>query len=248
MRKLSSTEPGGAKTFARSALAWAGIAVVVIALTPLAAAVLLTSERAGRAFVKRWAGLAMKIAGVELEVRNLSGEDPPPKGAVYVSNHRSYIDVLSLLAGVEGGFRFVAKKSLLKLPGINVVLLAQRHFLIDRREKLSALKTMKNEAAGLLARGERILIFPEGGIHRGDGLGEFTDGAAAVAIWAGCPIMPVAISGSSEVMPATFWPVKPGKITLTIGPPIPADGMTLRDRKELTCRAKNWIEDNISRR
>ncbi len=245
MGKSNSTEAGVVKTFARSALAWAGIAFVVIALTPVAAPVLLSSEKAGRFFVKRWARLVMKIAGAKLEVRNFSGEEPPRKGAVYVSNHRSYMDVLSLLAGVEGGFRFVAKRSLLKLPGVNVVLLAQKHFLIDRREKLSALKSIKKEAAGLLTRGERILIFPEGGIHEEEGLGEFTDGAAAVAVWSGASLVPVAISGGSQVMPPDFWPVRPGKITVTIGPPIPTEGMTLRDRKELTSKAKHWIESNI---
>jgi len=232
----------------RSGLTLAAMAIVVVALAPVAAAVSLASESAGKSFVKWWAVLAMKIAGAKLEVRNISGEAPPPRGAVYVSNHRSYMDVLSLLAGVEGGFRFVAKRSLLRLPGINVMLLVQKHLLVDRRDKLSAIKSIKEEADRALARGERVLLFPEGGIHRGRGLGEFAHGAAAIAVWSGRPLVPVAISGTGEVMPPGNWPVRPGKITVTIGPPLFTEGMSLRDRKELTSKAREWIENNMSHR
>ena len=41
----------------------------------------------------------------------------------------------------------------------------------------------------------------------------------------GCPVIPVTVQGTREILPADTWLARPGTITVTVGPPItPASG------------------------
>lgn len=58
------------------------------------------------------------------------------------------------------------------------------------------------EAGALLARGESVIVFPEGTRSKGDAMGEFKHGAFKMAFAAGAPLVPVVIDGSYKIMVA----------------------------------------------
>ena len=80
-----------------------------------------------------------------------------------------------------------------------------------------------------------MLLFPEGG-RSPDGLREFRDGAAYIAIKAGVPLLPIAIVGMRPLLPMGSIHIRRGSVVLRVGDPIPTAGLKPSDHTELTLR------------
>ena len=78
-----------------------------------------------------------------------------------------------------------------------------------------------------------MLLFPEGGRSADDTLQEFREGAAYIAIKAGVPAVPIAMTGTREVLKMGSMQIMSGLVKLRIGDPIPTAHLTLRDRSTL---------------
>jgi 1-acyl-sn-glycerol-3-phosphate acyltransferase len=70
--------------------------------------------------------------------------------------------------------------------------------------------------------GEPLVMFPEGTRQAGPVVQEVFDGTAYVAARTGVPLVPVGIGGSEEAMPKGAKFLKPHKVVLVVGEPIPA--------------------------
>jgi 1-acyl-sn-glycerol-3-phosphate acyltransferase len=92
---------------------------------------------------------------------------------------------------------------------------------------------MSAAARVIQQKGISILLFPEAGRTMGE-LEPFKDGSAYVAIKAGVPIVPVGIIGSLAVLPTGSGLIRPGKVKIRIGQPIPTLDLTLGERTRLT--------------
>lgn len=71
-----------------------------------------------------------------------------------------------------------------------------------------------------VAKKSSIIIFPEGTRSWDGNLREFKGGGVFAALKIGVPIVPVAISGTFNIMPRNTWIVTPGKVKVKIGKPI----------------------------
>jgi 1-acyl-sn-glycerol-3-phosphate acyltransferase len=92
------------------------------------------------------------------------------------------------------------------------------------------------EGAKIIAtRRISVLLFPEGG-RCPEGLREFKEGAAYIAIKAGVPVVPMAIVGMREKLPMGSVHVRSGRVAVRIGEPIATAGMEVSQRLELTAR------------
>jgi 1-acyl-sn-glycerol-3-phosphate acyltransferase len=107
------------------------------------------------------------------------------------------------------------------------------------------LKTLAEAARIIRERGVSVLVFPEGGRSPGP-LREFKEGAAYIAIKSGAPAVPIGISGTRQVLPMDSLLVRPGKVRLRIGDPIPTAGLTLHDRSALTAQLRARIQELMS--
>jgi 1-acyl-sn-glycerol-3-phosphate acyltransferase len=77
----------------------------------------------------------------------------------------------------------------------------------------------------VLRKGASLLFFPEGTFLRQAELLPFKLGAFKAAVDVRCPVIPVVIRGTREILPAHEWLLWPGPITISIGTPIrPEDG------------------------
>jgi 1-acyl-sn-glycerol-3-phosphate acyltransferase len=72
-------------------------------------------------------------------------------------------------------------------------------------------------------------------------LQEFKDGAAYIAIKAQAPLVPIALVGAREILPMGSGTIRPGRVKLRIGDPIPTVGMSTRDRGSLTDAAREQV-------
>jgi 1-acyl-sn-glycerol-3-phosphate acyltransferase len=131
----------------------------------------------------------------------IAGRDKLPwRGpAVLVANHLSMLDIL-VLYGLFRPFKWVAKAELFKLPFVGWNMVINDYVPIWRGDRESVRRMMERCRAHL-ARGTPILLFPEGTRSRDGHLQPFKDGAFRLALDAGVPVIPIAISGTSEALP-----------------------------------------------
>lgn len=185
--------------------------------------------------------MLLAIAGAQVTVVGLDKIDP---AASYVisPNHVSYMDTPALLANIPLNFRFLAKKGLFDVPFIGGHLQKAGHIAVPLDDPRAALRILSAAGKAMRERGLSMLVFPEGGRSEDGELQEFKDGAAYLAIKGGVPIVPVALIGIRDVLPMHSLHVRPGRVTLRIGDPIPTEQLAPGDRGELTERLFREIQ------
>jgi len=154
---------------------------------------------------------------------------------VFVANHSSFMDIPALLACLPFQFRFFAKKGLYRIPFLGTHLHRAGHIPVDRSSPRASLKSMTEGARIVATSATSVLLFPEGG-RCPEGLREFKEGAAYIAIKAGVPVVPMALVGMRRLLPMGSIHIRRGEAVLRIGDPIPTAGMTLSARTALTER------------
>ena len=124
----------------------------------------------------------------------------PWKGpAVLVANHESLGDIL-VLFGLYRPYKWVSKASVFKVPFLGWNMKLNRYVGIVRGKKESILKMMK-ECRGWLDRGVPVLLFPEGTRSPDGDVQAFKDGAFRLAVEAGCPVIPIVLTGTANTLP-----------------------------------------------
>ena len=74
-----------------------------------------------------------------------------------------------------------------------------------------------------------LLFFPEGTFTAAPGLLPFRLGAFKAAVEAGCPVVPIAILGTREVLPPERWVPRRAAVTVSVGRPIRPEGQGWRE-------------------
>ena len=124
----------------------------------------------------------------------------PWKGpAVIVANHQSLGDVL-VLFGLYRPFKWVSKASVFKMPFLGWNMSLNRYVKLVRGNKESIAKMM-DECETWIERGVPVLLFPEGTRSHDGEVGPFKDGAFRLALKTKCPVIPIAITGTSRTLP-----------------------------------------------
>jgi 1-acyl-sn-glycerol-3-phosphate acyltransferase len=191
-----------------------------------------------------WSRLVLGAAGV----RWTASRDPaidPSRPAVYASNHQSLFDIPVLVLAMPSDFRMVAKKSLLYVPIFGQALWLAGFLFIDRSNRDRALATLAS-AADRLKRGTSIVVFAEGTRSRDGALLPFKRGGFVLAIQAGVPVVPIALSGGWEILPKGSLRLRPGTMTARFGPPIDTRGYEYQTRDLLVSRAREAIAAALS--
>ena len=187
-----------------SALLWAVIAVLTVAVTLLeiawvaAAGWIDRRRRVPHAISILW-GLAIVTLATGGRVtvrgrRHLSGA----RAAILVANHQSLLDIMALYA-LRLQFKWVAKSSLFRVPFLGWSMRASGYLQLARGRHGSIRDTYA-DAKRYLAEGMSVLLFPEGTRSRTDEMLPFKNGAFKLALETGAPIVPVAVRGTRELL------------------------------------------------
>ncbi|MYF94525.1 MAG: 1-acyl-sn-glycerol-3-phosphate acyltransferase, partial [Holophagales bacterium] len=113
-----------------------------------------------------WARGLLRSSGVRLELSYAGGshrvwrESIGDRPVVYMANHRSLYDIAALLAILDLPVRFLAKRSLFRLPFFGWGLRAAGFVPVDREDRSRAAETFA-AATELLASGVSLVVFPE---------------------------------------------------------------------------------------
>ena len=147
----------------------------------------------------------------------------PTKSYIITSNHQSYFDIFILLACLDINFRFIAKKSLFKIPFLGQSMKRLGYIPIDRENLRNALKSVK-KSTELLKNKTSILIFPEGTRSSDGKLSSFKKGGLNMFLkQGGMTVLPVVIKGTINILRKNSLTIHPGKtVELRILKPLDA--------------------------
>jgi 1-acyl-sn-glycerol-3-phosphate acyltransferase len=133
---------------------------------------------------------------------DVEGERPADidrRGYVVVANHESQADPF-LLSWLPFDMRWVAKEELFRPPVSGWAMRFSGDIPLRRGEG-DSIRKMMGECERALRAGISVMMFPEGTRSRDGELLPFKDGAFALAIRAGVPVLPIALAGTREMRP-----------------------------------------------
>jgi glycerol-3-phosphate dehydrogenase (NAD(P)+) len=154
---------------------------------------------------------------VYLRMDRIGREHIPSEGPVILaSNHRSFFDPFIIGTMTRRPVYYVAKKELFTYNRfVSWLLNALGAYPVDRgagdQETIDTSKI-------ILARGEIVLMFPEGTRTRPGPLGKPHRGVGRLALETGAPVVPIAIIGTEDIRRG--WRFRPRKVRLRAGRPL----------------------------
>lgn len=189
-----------------------------------------------------WAMWLVRAAGIRVRLHNeelmRSGE---PR--IYVSNHVSWFDVLTL-AAVLPRYKFVGKAELFRIPIFGRAARSAGMIAIERENRKSAFESYRLAAERIRA-GASVVVFPEGTRGKTYALRPFKKGPFVLAVAAGVPIVPTIVHGTLEVMPRDSFNVRARTVEIHFLEEIPAEGLTYEDRNRLSRAAWDRMAEGL---
>lgn len=216
---------------------FSGLALLLslIIVTPVYALLFLILGKKGthpaHTLSQLWASYVLFVCGERLKVHNRAVLDPK-ETYVFVSNHRSYLDIPTCARCTDHIFKFLAKEELTKTPLLgyiikNLYITVRRQSVRDRVESMHKMKASLDE-------GISVWIYPEGTRNKSsEPLADFSDGAFHLAIASGRPIAMLTIIDTGKILPAGEGLMMPGKVNAYWDIPISTTGLDKKDAPAL---------------
>lgn len=174
--------------------------------------------------------ISMKIAGIRVEANGV--ENIPTGVCVFAANHASNLDPMVFFPAIPRRISVLIKKELLSIPILSQGMRAAKFVAVDRGDREAAAASV-DQAVRYLHEGLSFAVFPEGTRSPDGRLRPFKKGAVLMGIYAGVPIVPVAITGTQNLMRKGSRKINPGKVTVHFGVPVDASQFSIDRRNEL---------------
>ncbi len=198
--------------------------------------------------IVQWAFCVIgRICGVKLTV--IGRENVPDEAVLFVSNHRGFFDIIMTYPLCENLTGYVSKKEMAKVPLLSHWMRLLYCLFLDRSDMRNGMK-MILDAVKSIKNGISIMIYPEGTRSKGEDEREmlpFHEGSFRIATRSGCPIIPVAVTGTSAIFEDQFPRIKPGPVTVEYGKPIRTEGLSLEEQRLLCGQVRNEILEMIGK-
>ncbi len=202
----------------------------------------MAQKKASLAIVSWAFNVVAFISGVK---RTVIGEENVPKdtAVLYVGNHRSIFDIVLAYPRVPGLTGFIAKKEILKVPSLNTWMIFMDCLFLDRSDLKKGLE-MILAAIDKVKNGISIFIYPEGTRNKTDApLGEFHKGSFKIAQKTNCPIVPVVINHSREILEDHMPFIKSTHVVIEYCKPIVMSELPKEDQKTIDQYVKKIVEE-----
>ena len=165
------------------------------------------------------------------------GEEHIPKdtAVLYVGNHRSDFDTVITYSRCPGLTGYVAKDSIEKVPVLSLWMKRLYCLFLNRDNIKEGLKTILT-GIDQIKNGISMCIFPEGTRGtEGDetNLLPFKEGSLKMAEKTGCPIIPMALTGTADILENHFPLIRSAHVTLQYGEPIYPKELSREEQKRL---------------
>lgn len=168
---------------------------------------------------RRFAQAVLQVALPVLVKLDLRSETMIPPGPLLVAaNHLSHLDPLPLIAHLDPPPEIAALSDLWHSPIAPFVRLYAP--IPVQRERVD--RTVIERVLAALANRERVIIFPEARISRSGELEPARTGIGYLALKAGVPVLPVAVSGTERALEA-WRAFRRVRVRVAIGAPLHLD-------------------------
>ena len=180
----------------------------------------------------RWIlGIVRDLAGITYEVRGLE-HIPSDRAVLYVGNHG-----------------FIAKKEMIGIPLLSQWMVQMNCLFLDRSNIKEGLKTILTGIEKVKG-GISMWIFPEGTRNKSEDpadLMEFHEGSLKIAEKSGCPVIPVAITGTDDVFERHIPWIRKSHVIIEYGEPIYLKGLPLDKKKFPGAYTREIISEMIKK-
>lgn len=188
-----------------------------------------------------WSSFFLALAGCRLDTEGQDNIDPTGQ-FVFIGNHLSNLDIPVMFLATRMPIRYLAKAELFKIPIFKQAMGLIGIVRVDRVRGAAIHSEVNAGVAAAQARGQSLIIFPEGTRSLTGEMASFKKGAFRIAITTGLNIIPVTIAGTWEAWRPHTKIVMGGPIRAVIHEPISVQGLTLADLDELRARTHRVIE------
>jgi len=187
--------------------------------------------------------VGIRLSGVRAEI--IGREKLNPKQTyIYMSNHVSNLDPPLLIPLLPNRTSVLVKKELFRIPILGFAMRVAHLVPVDRANRDSAIASMRT-AADVIRAGLSMTIFPEGTRSPNGRLLPLKKGPFYLAMDSGCPIVPITLVGTHEILPK-------GKMFISANAPAakiifhePIFPAKFADREELICAVRDAIASGL---
>jgi glycerol-3-phosphate dehydrogenase (NAD(P)+) len=153
---------------------------------------------------------------VYFRLQRIGREHLPRSGPLLLAaNHRSFLDPFVIGMLVRRPVYYMAKRELFERRWQAWILGALGAFPVDRGAGDAAAMDTARE---IIARGDCVVVFPEGTRVRPGPLGQPRRGVGRLALETGAPVVPVSVIGTQDVRRG--WRIRPRKVRVRAGRPL----------------------------
>ena len=190
--------------------------------------------------------LMIFITGSKVEV--IGSENIPKDGGVlFVSNHRSYFDILTGFGYTKKPLGFVAKYEMIHAPLLKQWMELVNCLFLNRQDIKQGLKTII-KGIDQVKSGVSVWICPEGGRNMNPdvtNVKEFKEGSLKIAEKGKVPVVPVAIYGTYEIWEEHMPYMRKSKVIIEYGKPIVIDELPDAEKKKLGAYTRSKIVEML---
>lgn len=166
------------------------------------------------------------------------------QAALYVFNHRGFYDILVGYTTAPYPTAFVSKKEIGKVPMVSRWMKFMNCLFLDRDDIKQGLQTIL-QGIELLKEGTSIYIAPEGTRNSGDELLEFHEASFKLAEKSKCPIVPVALNNTDDVLERHLPWIHKTHVIVEYCEPIYMDQMERAEKKVIGKKVREILSEKV---
>ncbi len=187
------------------------------------------------------------IAGAKIDCSGIENV-PKDRAILYVSNHRSYLDILTGYTTVPTLTGFISKKEIQKFPCVNYWMRILKCLFLDRENTKEGLKTVL-KGVEQLKDGYSIFVMPEGTRSRDENYKTlpFHAGTFKLATKSNAVIIPVAMKNTDLILRRRHRWFRPTHVKIQYGQPIYVENLSKEEQKNLHTITQNIVQEMLDK-
>ena len=178
--------------------------------------------------VRLWAKIILKASFIEFKIE---GEEniKPDTHYFFAANHESEFDIPLVFAAIKLQMVAISKIELKNIPFLGWAMQAAGHIFVNRKNHVSALKSMEKARESMSQNPRSVIIFPEGTRSKDGQILPFKKGGLILAMNLKMEVVPLGIIGTRTLIQNKF-SSRNDTLKLIIGKPIKTSSLNYVDR------------------